>query len=102
MVATSEAIGIGGLLTVEEFITTTRALDAEQNGKVRADICIFATPGGGAVFSVGSIAWPTSLLHAAGDNNVARITANVLSRFLDPAEIVIAQAPEGRGPKNPG
>ena len=102
VVATSEGIGIGGLLTVEEFITTTRALDAEQNGKVRADICIFATPGGGAVFSVGSIAWPTSLMHATGDNNVARITANVLRRFLDPEEIVIAQAPEAQGPKNRG
>ena len=64
---------------------------------MRADICIFATPRGGAVFSVGSIAWPTSLAHNAGDNNVARITANVLRRFLDPAEIVISPAMERRG-----
>lgn len=101
VVATSEAAGIGGLLSVEEFITTTRALDAEQNGKVRADMCIFATPRGGAVFSVGSIAWPTSLSHDGGDNNVARITANVLRRFLDPAAIVIGHS-GADGPKKPG
>jgi len=87
VIASSENVGIGGLLSVEEFITTTRALDAEQNGKVRADMCLFATPQGGAVFSVGSIAWPTSLWRGGYDNDVARITANVLTRFLDPAPL---------------
>jgi N,N-dimethylformamidase len=37
------------------------------------------------VFSVGSIAWCGSLAHGGYDNNVARITANVLRRFCDPA-----------------
>ena len=37
-------------------------------------------PGGGAVFSVGSITYPASLLV---DNAVSRITANVLRRFLE-------------------
>ncbi|MBM3523588.1 MAG: N,N-dimethylformamidase [Alphaproteobacteria bacterium] len=92
VIATSEDVGIGGLLSVEEFITTTRALDAEQNGKVRADMCLFPTPNGGAVFSVGSIAWPTSLPHAGYGNDVARITTNVLRRFLDPAPIGSAGA----------
>jgi N,N-dimethylformamidase len=89
VLASSENVGIGGLLSGEEFITTTRALDAEQNAKVRADMTLFATPGGGAVFSVGSIAWPTSLCHAGWQNNVARITGNVLRRFLDPTPIVL-------------
>src|SRR5262245_7127901 len=43
-----------------------------------ADMVIFDTPGGGAVFSVGSISWPASL---PVDANVSRITANVLRRF---------------------
>ena len=84
VLATSEDIGIGGLLSVEEFVTTTRALDGVQNGRVRADMVFFETPGGGAVWSAGSIAWATSLACNGFDNNVSRITENVLRRFLDP------------------
>lgn len=84
VLATSEQVGQGGLLTGEEFITTTRALDGVQNGRVRADMVYFTTAGGGAVWSTGSIAWATSLLWNGGDNNVAKVTGNVLDRFLDP------------------
>ena len=45
----------------------------------------FETAAGGAVFSTGSIAWCGSLSHNRYDNNVARITGNVIRRFLDPA-----------------
>jgi hypothetical protein len=38
--------------------------------------------GGGAVFSIGSISWTGSLSSNAYDNNVSRITGNVLRRFL--------------------
>jgi N,N-dimethylformamidase len=51
---------------------------------VRADMVLFETPAGGAVWSTGSITYIGSLLWRGGDNNVARITANVLRRFLDP------------------
>jgi N,N-dimethylformamidase len=51
--------------------------------KVRADVVLFERPGGGAVFSVGSIAWSTAMTHKGGDNDVSRITANVLDRFRD-------------------
>jgi N,N-dimethylformamidase len=51
--------------------------------KVRADVVLFGRPGGGAVFSVGSIAWSTAMTHAGGDNDTARITGNVLDRFRD-------------------
>lgn len=85
ILATSEYVGAGGLLTGEEFITTTRGLDGVQNGKVRADMVFFTTAGGGAVWSTGSIAWATSLLWNGGENSVSRITANVIERFLDPA-----------------
>jgi N,N-dimethylformamidase len=44
----------------------------------------FETPSGGAVFSVGSIAWCASLPCNRFDNNVSRITRNVLDRFADP------------------
>ncbi|MGH3586105.1 MAG: hypothetical protein ACRDQ0_07245, partial [Pseudonocardia sp.] len=49
--------------------------------KVRADVVLLARPGGGAVFSVGSIAWSTAMTHNSGDNDVSRITGNVLDRF---------------------
>ena len=84
VLASSEDVGIGGLLSVEEFVTTTRALDGVQNGRVRADMVFFETPGGGAVWSTGSIAWATSLSPDGFENNVSRITENVLRRFLDP------------------
>jgi len=87
VVATSHGIDKGGLLSGEEFITTTRALDGGQNGLVRADMVIFATQGNGAVWSAGSIAWPTSMTWNDCDNNVSKITENVLKRFCDPAPV---------------
>ena len=51
---------------------------------VRADIVLFGRPGGGAVFSVGSIGWSTAMSHDDGRNDTARVTANVLDRFRDP------------------
>ena len=52
---------------------------------VRSDVVFFETPAGGAVFSVGSIAWFGALARNGYDNDVARITANVVRRFADPA-----------------
>jgi N,N-dimethylformamidase len=56
---------------------------------LRADMVFFETPGGGAVFSVGSIAWCGSLAHNGYRNDVARITGNVLRRFVDPEPFVL-------------
>ncbi|MCA9176164.1 MAG: carboxypeptidase regulatory-like domain-containing protein [Planctomycetales bacterium] len=44
-----------------------------------AEMVIHEPDGGGAVFSVGSICWPSSILV---DESVSLITANVLRRFL--------------------
>jgi N,N-dimethylformamidase len=54
-----------------------------QGAKVRADMIFFETPAGGAVFSTGSISYAGSLSHNNFDNDIARITSNVLNRFLD-------------------
>jgi N,N-dimethylformamidase len=56
---------------------------------LRADMVFFETIGGGAVFSVGSIAWSGSLCHDGFKNNVARVTDNVLRRFADPTPFVM-------------
>jgi N,N-dimethylformamidase len=51
---------------------------------VRGDIVFFTTRNGGGMFSTGSMAWCGSLSHGDYDNNVSRMTRNVLERSLDP------------------
>lgn len=82
VVATSEGLGPDMLRTKEEFLSTIPWFD---DPKVRADMTFFECPNGGAVFSTGSIAYAGSLSHNGYDNNIARLTANVLRRFIDPA-----------------
>jgi N,N-dimethylformamidase len=72
------------LVVTEEVNVMTPDLSGSQSELARADLAFFETPAGGAVFSTGSIAWCGSLSHNGYDNNVARITRNVLGRFLDP------------------
>jgi len=52
-----------------------KGLNPDDGG---ADLSYFETPSGGAVFSAGSICWPSSVLV---DDAVSQITANVLRRF---------------------
>jgi len=47
-----------------------------------ADMVFFEVPRGGAVFSVGSMAWVGSLSYNNYCNSVSRITENVLGRFM--------------------
>jgi N,N-dimethylformamidase len=72
------------LLTPEEMLAGFPGADAIENPKVRAELVYFETGTDGAVFSTGSITWAASLCHNGYDNNVARITGNVLRRFIDP------------------
>ena len=62
-----------------------RRRGGSQNPLVRSDLVYFEGPAGGGVFSVGSIAWCGSLSHNEYDNNVSRITKNVLDRFASDA-----------------
>jgi N,N-dimethylformamidase len=57
-------------------------LGGTQDFQIRADLTYLETTNGGAVFSTGSIAWGQALPWQAGDNDVSRITANVLNRFM--------------------
>jgi hypothetical protein len=54
-----------------------KGLNPDDGG---AEIVCFGVPGGGHVFSVGSISWPAAL---PVDAHVSQITRNVLQRFLD-------------------
>jgi N,N-dimethylformamidase len=82
LLASSEGHDDHYQLVVEDLLMTLPGQGGTENPEVRADITFFDTSGGGAVFSVGSINWCGSLSHNGYDNNVARITKNVLERFL--------------------
>lgn len=71
----------------EELTHTHSANTGETCPLVRCDMVFYETPNGGAVFSTSSIAWAGALAHQQYDNNVSRLTANVLRRFLDPAPL---------------
>jgi N,N-dimethylformamidase len=58
-------------------------LGGTEHPYVRADMTYFESPGGGAVFATSSIAWAGSLSHNEYDNDISRITGNVLDRLSD-------------------
>ena len=66
---------------VEEVMQADSMQSGSLNPWVRSDMVYFEHPNGGAVFSVGSIAWDASLSYNRYDNNVSRITENVLTKF---------------------
>lgn len=70
------------LEVVEELYFNVPGVGGSHNPRVRADMVYYTTPNGGAVFSVSSIAWCGSLSHNNYDNNVSRITDNVLKQFI--------------------
>lgn len=59
-------------------------INGEEAEKCFADIVFFETGNGGAVFSTGSIGWATSLAHNSYQNDISRMTENVVHRFADP------------------
>ncbi|BCX18416.1 MAG: large subunit of N,N-dimethylformamidase [Geminicoccaceae bacterium] len=71
-------------LVAEEVLIPHGATDATINRDIHADITFFETPAGGAVWSTGSIAFAGSLSWNGFDNDICRLTTNVLRRFRDP------------------
>jgi N,N-dimethylformamidase len=71
----------------EELTHTHSANTGETCPFVRCDMVFYETLHGGAVFSTSSIAWAGALSHNHYDNNVSRLTENVIRRFLDPAPL---------------
>jgi len=85
VLATSEPHSESYRLVNEEVSIMIPNVTGPTNRRIAADMVFFETAAGGAVFTTGSIAWCGSLSHAGYDNNVSRISENVLQRFLDPA-----------------
>ena len=70
-------------VAIEDLEAIDGCTSGERNHNVRADMTLRVLAGGGAVFSVGSIAWSSCLPHDGYDNNVERVTWNVLRAFLE-------------------
>ncbi len=74
------------MVVPEEHLTHLMTWPGEPpEDLIRSDMAFFETGRGGAVFSVGSITFCGNLSHNGYDNNISRITKNVLDRFLDAA-----------------
>jgi N,N-dimethylformamidase len=83
-VATSEGRHSDALqLVVEDLLTTQPGQGGAEQPLVRADMVLVEWPKNGAVFSEGSINWAGSLCWNGYDNNVSRVTRNVLDNFLN-------------------
>jgi N,N-dimethylformamidase len=83
VVAASEDHSNAFQLVNEEMNVSHAGTDGRFSSAVRADMVFFEHPGGGAVFSTGSIAYVGALGHQGYANNISRLTGNVLRRFLD-------------------
>jgi N,N-dimethylformamidase len=68
---------------VEEIGINRGGMTGAEDPQVRADVTFYETPAGGAVFATGSIAWCGSLSHNNYENDISRLTRNVLVRFLE-------------------
>ncbi|WP_051276847.1 N,N-dimethylformamidase beta subunit family domain-containing protein [Marmoricola sp. URHB0036] len=83
VLATSGPLSDNYLLVAEELYEQLPGLGGTEQPSVRSDVVYAALDGGGGFFSVGSIAWTGSLSHNEYENNIARLTTNVLRRFRD-------------------
>ena len=89
----------GYLLVMEDYGFSQAGLDGTQHPRVRADIAFHETPNGGACFAFSSIAYCGSLPWNNCDNNISKLTANVLNQFMQdgPLPPPLADAIKHRG-----
>lgn len=84
VVATAKHFSSSYHWTKENLTHAHSAINGETCPFVRSDMVFYETAMGGAVFSVSSVAWAGALAHLGYNNNVSRITENVIRRFVDP------------------
>jgi N,N-dimethylformamidase len=106
LVATSAGLHTDAYLTVTELIlTNSPGHTGTQNPRIRADMAFHETPNGGGVWSFSSISYCGSLSHNNYDNNISKLTANVLNHFMQdgplPAPDAAEVYPRGRFESTP-
>jgi N,N-dimethylformamidase len=89
VLATSEKHSNAFQLANDVVLVPNGVTNALHNASIRADMVFFECPKGGAVFSTGSIAYAGSLDQNGFDNSIAKLTRNVLERFLDAEPFVM-------------
>jgi N,N-dimethylformamidase len=82
VLATSTGHSDAYQLALEDLAFTAPDQGGTRQPLVRSDLAITPYATGGAVFSVGAITWLGALASTGYDNDVARLTENVLRRFL--------------------
>lgn len=97
LLATSGPFSDAYLLASEEIYETVPGIGGTENPAIRSDIILSPLVGGGALFAVGSISYTASLSHNNYDNNVARLTTNIVRRFLrpEPLDVIVAEGEAG-------
>lgn len=70
------------LLAGEDVMASRAGLGGTESPDVRSDMTWLEKPGGGAVFSVGSICFLGSLSHDGYHNSSSRVVANALDEML--------------------
>jgi N,N-dimethylformamidase len=86
VVLASAPMGDGYVIWPDDVID-----DPSDPPPLRADMTLVRRPEGGAVFSVGSIAWTGCL--GTDDNSVSRVTANVVAELAKPSPFTRGQTP---------
>ncbi|UGS36014.1 LamG domain-containing protein [Capillimicrobium parvum] len=81
LLATARGFSDSYQAVVEDTLMQDSLSGGTVNANVHADVVYAEHPNGAAVFATGSVTWGGSLTHNGGDNDVARITGNVLRRF---------------------
>jgi N,N-dimethylformamidase len=84
VLATSTGHSDAYQLTLEDLLLNAPGQGGTEQPLVRSDITITPYASGGCVFSVGAITWLGAVAWNRYDNAAARLTRNVLERFLDP------------------
>lgn len=74
----------------ENFNMTSRVLGGARNPKVHSDLVLVPRENGGAVFSVGSIAFAGALVNENYSNDVSVLLGNVFDRFTSGSPVVAA------------
>lgn len=82
ILATADGFDDGAQGAIDDVLLSDSSQGGTQSPLVRADMTFLRYPAGGAVFSVSSIAWAGCLSYNGYDNNVSRVTRNVLGAFI--------------------
>ncbi|MEG6546823.1 N,N-dimethylformamidase beta subunit family domain-containing protein [Acinetobacter bereziniae] len=83
VLATSYPVGVEYQLVIEDQVLTMPDQDgAHLPDQIKADMVYFEVEGGGEVFAIGSIVYAGAMAWNNFDNDLARVTTNVLIDFI--------------------